>query len=1270
MNLNEITYRQIESLTDVQLSAVLLNLLKREAAERQFSSVRELIVQLKINVADGGQDGKIDCEDTRGSIYVQNKLSVFQCKASKMEKGAIYSEFFREKVDKKGSLPTVLVLKGGIKEVLDAGGQYVFFINQPYSPVHKKLREQAAQQAIDDYNSIHSTGYQAGQVRIMDAHEITQWVNQFIDVVIRVQEYNHIQRLAGLQTLDELGYLPEIYEIPFHSNPSLDEYMTKISEVANNPRATLRIIGHSGLGKTRLVYEAFKRSKNNSALYYKIESHPQDIVNFVITYGTYYTGLLIVDNCDLNAHRLLKQQIDRLNSSFKLITVDFNVSEETDASASYGQEYLFLNKNDYRDIVKMILTDEYQNKLGAAQIDQIANYAEGYPGMAVLFANARLDGRANLSELLKDDIIFRIAFGRDWNNHDKGMLELLKAVSVFGSFFKPAPGSEDIVSPQEAKLAEDQASFITTHVCQPVKTILEYRKGTDYFERSRVMERRGHYLMVKPTPLAIKLATEWWRYTDARQLIQWFPEMERIGLALPLVNRLAELDQLSHAKRIVNQIWGPKSPFGSAEVLNSSLGSRIFRSVAPVNPESALETLQQAFGNMSTDELKSKVRTGRRNIIWAMEMLVFEPGLFEEVALLFFKFALAENENIVNNATGQFLQLFHVILPGTAADLNQRLAVIDKIMETSTGDAYHLGVVALCRGMKGDTFRRDIGAENRGTSAPLKDFEPTWVEMAGYWENIIQRLVEVAKNHESERKLIKSTFAGSIRNLFYNRMPFLVEKAVLLILAFDRSYWDQAISEIKTTIAYEFLNEEDIKLTDRLLAELKPVTLADQFRFYVSSPVWNFEARDEEEPVDHTEIAAQQFAERLVWEHVDLRELMEQMQSGEQRKSYIFGRTLGKMLQDVGFAENLLHILAKIAPEKQNIEVAAAYISTLTDDAKHDLFSLIRQTPEIAIHAFYVARVIALPLSELLPLFDLVEQQIAGIDYFYQFTYGRGLDALSEKEVLTFFEKISTYSGGEMLALELSQEYIGKITERRLLFHDFLLKLIKGNNLLLQRGRNSNYAWQTMITWLIDEAGEAAFTPVLIPQLIEAAQTDRISAFDGYLTSIIRRLIEKDFAVFWDLIAPSILSNDYINLRFFMGAHNGNMGTPGLLDKADIPTLINWCKTAPEMGLLRIARMMPVTPIGNTREWHPLAKAMIDNFGSSAKLLHEIGGNVNSFGSVGSRVPYLQDQKELISKLSDHPIERVKKWAKSFIKQKETEIKRTMVEEQSYYINI
>ena len=59
------------------------------------------------------------------------------------------------------------------------------------------------------------------------------------------------------------------------------------------------------------------------------------------------------------------------------------------------------------------------------------------------------------------------------------------------------------------------------------------------------------------------------------------------------------------AKTIIEKLACENSPFDNAEVLNSELGSRLFRSFVEVNPVAVSQNLTRVFSNKSKDKLRS-----------------------------------------------------------------------------------------------------------------------------------------------------------------------------------------------------------------------------------------------------------------------------------------------------------------------------------------------------------------------------------------------------------------------------------------------------------------------------------------------------------------------------------------------------------------------------------------------------------------------------------------------------------------------------------------
>ena len=162
---------------------------------------------------------------------------------------------------------------------------------------------------------------------------------------------------------------------------------------------------------------------------------------------------------------------------------------------------------------------------------------------------------------------------------------------------------------------------------------------------------------------------------------------------------------------MLDKLLGENSPFGNAEVIDTDLGSRLFRSFVEVNPDAVADCLWSVIGSSSIDGLRL-IDEGRRNLVWSIEKLCFEPRTFDKGAEMMLLLAMAENEHISNNATGQFVALFPLYLPATAATLEQRLLFLQRQMQYE--ERQLLLMSALGRALRTRDFIFFGGAEQRG----------------------------------------------------------------------------------------------------------------------------------------------------------------------------------------------------------------------------------------------------------------------------------------------------------------------------------------------------------------------------------------------------------------------------------------------------------------------------------------------------------------------------------------------------------------------------
>ena len=187
---------------------------------------------------------------------------------------------------------------------------------------------------------------------------------------------------------------------------------------------------------------------------------------------------------------------------------------------------------------------------------------------------------------------------------------------------------------------------------------------------------------------------------------------------------------------------------------------------------------------------------------------------------------VAENETWGNNSTNQFKQLFQIHLPGTEVDFNQRIEIIKWGLNKNDEDFIQIAVIGLARGLIYDNFFRGGGAENQGSGAPLKDYEPqTWDEIFEYWEKIADLLVSIAISNSSNSQAAKNAIAQSIRFLIRDGQFKLVNNALSKIIQSKGGLWPEAVDNLKKSLSFEKNLSSDV--TEKINELIKKLTPAD-----------------------------------------------------------------------------------------------------------------------------------------------------------------------------------------------------------------------------------------------------------------------------------------------------------------------------------------------------------------------------------------------------------------------------------------------------------
>lgn len=1078
-----------------------------------------------------------------------------------------------------------------------------------------------------------------------------------------------IRKLSGfINTFDDKGSFVN------GNNADIVKVFEALNDIKTGKIDNLYISAFSGMGKTRWICEAFRDYDQLNNVFYcdKVDEGRFDS-SFSALIEDYIgkEAIVVMDDCDADLFDIYLLKIQQSKCKIRIVGLNNDTSKTPKGVNLINFEY-----HDLEDVVRAIVDERLASRLKEAYSNAIIENAEGIPYMAVLMIESlNKDNEPNMRNLSRSALCKRMIHLNPDINTD-AQWKAYQTISLFSPL-----GFENTENDQLSFVRDNDN--ITPLVLDSVNRKNLFNQVISSGIKQQIIEQRSTWINVRPSVLAVWLLEDWYNQCDDKRLVAIAQDIVNSPfgklLAEAFGRRFSDMPESQSAQRLVAAITKAGGSFRSEDVVCSDMGSRLFLSMATVNPVAVSDCLHAVLFYKDVDWLKVHVKDDvRRNYVWALEKLCFRRESFDTSTQLLAKLAVAENESWGNNATGIFSQLFHIALSGTQSIPQERIEILKKLADF--GDEFNeVIILALNHVFNYGHFHRTGGAEKVGKKR-LQEFNPSGKDVIDYWNEASSFIEEwLAKRPQLVNRVADAIakqarqigWAAGCRDILFHLIDIVTD--------IKGKVWPEMAKELTFAEIHhsDTLSDKEKELLHETIEKLKNkdfISTLDEAHMRFYGDYRDFEQKENEaEPFFKPYVDS--FIRLKLYKDIDV---ISKLMDNSQLCDIFFIRLLSKTLNSEQLTDlfmtaidvfkkseiNNSSFISLICAHSQLVEVVDAFLEGLrTNGVKSVYVGIIASREQKDLHILYALfdeygkdpdwESLLSDYLRRAPLYDGV--QMAGTCDFI-------ISKMGDKSDACIADYIGSYSYHDIVRTEPMLKRVV----------DFLQRVDEG-----KLSNNTAFEINHLAERLLKEMNLPDFAKQYNIKIIKKAGSEMIH---GEYDFIYFSLLPKYEDVILDDVLNALADENgayWLQMMHKLGSGFTTGKGAGPLFQCSNDRIKGFCLQHAKTDFpQRIAHMIPVYEYkenSNENSFHVFVYWFLDNldkFGDGKAVLSGLGANMNSFSWTGSTIPLWERQKECFTRLLSHKNSLVRDWAKRNIETLEAEINSDLRKESyEYFMN-